>query len=54
MTKDEQRLISSAIKMTAFNGLLEDGDVSDEEIAYKIADRIEEVFVEESDFLVTK
>lgn len=54
MNKDEQFLISRAVHAAAFNGLLEEGYVTDEEVAYKIADRVEEVFVEESKFLVTK
>lgn len=51
MSKDEQLLISRDIRTAAFNGLIEDGNVS-EEIAHVIADHVEAEFLERSEFLL--
>lgn len=53
MTKDEQQLIASAVRTAAFNGLLEDGGVS-EDIANAVADCVEAEFLEQSHFLVAR
>lgn len=51
MTKDEQMLIAHAVKIATFNGLIEDGNVS-EEISTVVADYVESEFIERSQFLV--